>query len=75
MCEARDPPRAYPGGPEGEGNVAVPWRRLLSQCEARADGSFIVRLTLPPGASVGFSENDVLMLSKDNLDVSTQLSY
>lgn len=36
------------------------------QCEQRADGSQIVRLTLPPGVSSSFSENDVLLLSRDN---------
>lgn len=40
------------------------------QCQSRPDGSLVARLTLPPSVSTSYSENDVLLLSKDNPDVS-----
>lgn len=33
---------------------------------ASGDGSLVVRLTLPPGVSSTFHENDMLLLSRDN---------
>jgi hypothetical protein len=42
----------------------------LLQCNARADGSLSASLTLNPGVSSKFAENDVFLLSRDRPEVS-----
>lgn len=39
---------------------------LFVQAETRENGALVVRLTVPVGISTAYSENDVLLLSRDN---------
>ncbi len=42
---------------------------IAAAAPAAVGGSLSVRLTLPPGASSSFHENDVLLVSKDSPEV------
>lgn len=46
---------------------------VVAAAQVRAeDESLIVRLTLPPGVSSTFHENDMMLISRDNPEVSRQ---
>lgn len=53
-----------------EGEVLSSHMAVVALAEARDDGFLHVRLTMAPGISDGYSDHDLVLLCKDNPDVS-----
>lgn len=56
-----------------EGQVLTSQPAVVAAAQPKDDGSLVVRLTLPPGVSGTFHENDLLLLSRDNPEARERL--
>ncbi|RMZ53306.1 hypothetical protein APUTEX25_004794 [Auxenochlorella protothecoides] len=51
---------------QDEGSVALSQRCVVAACEDKGEGRLLLVLTLPPGVNSSFSENDVVLVSRDD---------
>lgn len=54
---------------QDEGSVALSQRCVVAACEDKGEGRVLLVLTLPPGVNSSFSENDVVLVSRDDPQV------